>query len=469
MKKIYFFLCGLIMSLSAFAQTSVTVKHPHMTRDAQKTIIKERPNDYNATITCSNSKQTVTFIHSSYLMQATEVTLEDYNVNDMYVTHDSVYFCGVQLSTGWGMIGAFDIHDFFTNSGQAQIITNLSSGEDGLTVNELTRLDYHIDNFAYRHLFCIGTCDNVKYPCLVDWMVDINRYNAGYVNNKEEVFTDVKIVRNRLSGTPYLATVGYDSENGQYLNIRVYEADNVFSPAGPQDWCHVYCYESGGTTRQWIDGGVLLARIDNDTFATVSYRKVSLQSERDDTIQLAYGSNIHLGFFDLNAIVANSVYGMADNYEIPLGLTYGREMQQFVYSRNKKAMAFLHTYNHSVMTPFRNEYCEFFPALLPSVTTIQAYTNPGTRHYGLADYMLGNKYILSGHKISTPTTLMYQMNTYGAFSECAEPIDYTPERGKEVNSRNFKKVFSSKVRVPDPDDVSGEIEYQPLYIECETE
>lgn len=469
MKKTLMILCGLIMSLSAFAQTSVTVSGPHMTRDAQKTIIKERPNDYNATITCSNSKQTVTFIHSSYLMQATEVTLEDYNVNDMYVTHDSVYFCGVQLSTGWGMIGAFDIHDFFTNSGQAQIITNLSSGEEEFQVNELTRLDYHIDNFAYRHLFCIGTCGEKNYSCLVDWLVDMNVCSAGHVTKVSEVFTDVKIVRNRLSGTPYLATVGYDSENGQYLNVRVYEADNVFSPAGPQDWCHVYCFESGSTTRQWIDGGVLLARIDNDTFATVSYRKVSLQSGRDDTIQLAYGSNIHLGFFDLNAIVANSVYGMVDSYEIPLGLTYGREMQQFVYSRNKKSMVFLHTYNHSVMTPFRNEYCEFFPALLPSVTTLQAYTHPGTRHYGLANYMLGNKYILSGHKISTPTTLMYQMNTYGTFSECAEPIDYTPEQGKEISSWIFERRFSHRVWKPEINAVEGGIEYLPLYIECETE
>ena len=55
MKKTLMILCGLIMSLSAFAQSSVTVKHPHMTRDAQKTIIKQRPLFFPATITCSNS------------------------------------------------------------------------------------------------------------------------------------------------------------------------------------------------------------------------------------------------------------------------------------------------------------------------------------------------------------------------------------------------------------------------------
>ena len=68
MKKTFLFLCGLIMSLSAFAQTSVTVNEPHMTRDALKTIIKMRPNDFYATITCSNSETAVTFIHSSRLM-----------------------------------------------------------------------------------------------------------------------------------------------------------------------------------------------------------------------------------------------------------------------------------------------------------------------------------------------------------------------------------------------------------------
>lgn len=64
---------------------------------------------------------------------------------------------------------------------------------------------------------------------------------------------------------------------------------------------------------------------------------------------------------------------------------------------------------------------------------------------------------------------MYQMNTYGVFSECAEPLEYTPEQGKDIQSWNYEKVFSSKVRVPEPTDLNYEREIQPLYIECETE
>lgn len=95
MKKIYFFLCGLIMSLSAFAQTSVTVLEPHMVNDANKVLIKERPFNHPYTVSCSNSENEVnkvTFIYNAPTMQVVEVTMEDYYVNDMVVERDSVFF-----------------------------------------------------------------------------------------------------------------------------------------------------------------------------------------------------------------------------------------------------------------------------------------------------------------------------------------------------------------------------------------
>ena len=117
MKKIYFFLCGLIMSLSAFAQTSVTVLEPDRFYKANKVLIKERHRDSLSTISCCNSKDGIiykaSFIYSNNSMQTTEVTIDDYYVNDMVVENDSVFFCGMHIVDKRGIIGYFKINDVF--------------------------------------------------------------------------------------------------------------------------------------------------------------------------------------------------------------------------------------------------------------------------------------------------------------------------------------------------------------------
>ena len=472
MKKTLMILCGLIMGLSAFAQTSVTVKHPHMTRDAQKTIIKQRPLFFPATITCSNSVEEsinkVTFIYSDGSMQATEVTLNNYYVNDMYVTKDSVYFCGKQFNPLMGIIGRFEINDFFNITGEAHIDTNIIAGDaKPLLVEELTRLEYYIDYMENKHLLCIGTCEEDGYPCLVDLLLPLNTYKAGYVDSKHEVFTDLKVVSNNYTDMPYLATVGYDLENGRYLNIRLYKAYDIFSSTGPQDWCHVYCM--GATpVRKWLEGGALIDNVDNNTFSTISYRPGNGQLPRFDSVYyLASFSNVHIGLFDINSIASNSVYGLVDNYEVALGITYQREMSQFVYNSYKKTFVFLHRYYASPTSSLHNEYCEIIKPSLSTSGSFLAYTNPGTLHYGLSLYRSDNKYILSGHNINDPKTLMYQMHTFGTLSGCAEPLEYNYEQQKTIESYNFKRNFQYGLRECESKEPVGEMGRLPLYIECE--
>ncbi|MBR4176993.1 MAG: hypothetical protein IKP34_04545 [Bacteroidales bacterium] len=469
MKKTLMILCGLIMSLSAFAQTSVTVNEPHMTRDALKTIIKMRPNDFYATITCSNSETAVTFIHSSRLMQATEVTLEGYYVNDMVVTKDSVFFCGKNINTERGIIGYFNIDTLFSNSGEVCIDYDFLAGEEGMhPVNELTRLDIYKDYMDVRHVFCVGTCGNEDiYPCLVDDLLNMNVYGAGYVSNKKEIFTDVKVVANNYAEQPYLATAGFDLTLGRYLNIRLYKANSVFSSGGPQDWCNLYCFESGSYARQWLDGGVLLSKIDNNTFSTVSFRTdyLNIYAETDRA------KYIHLGLYDLSSIASNSVYSMLDNYGITATMTAGQEMNQFIYNSKKDAFAFLYTDNVSVYPFFESKYCEVFRDSLTASGTLQGYTNPGTRQYGLSNYYhnYNKTYVLSGHDIADPRVLKYQMNTFGVLSNCAEYFEYEYIQQKTVDAWIYKNGFSSSIRRTNTIKYNKDREYLPLYIECETE
>ena len=467
MKKTLMILCGLIMSLSAFAQTSVTVTEPHLSRQAKKTIIKECPDGYRSTITCSNSAGAVTFILSNNSMQAAEVTLEGYWVNDMEVTKDSVFFCGKQLSDELGIIGFFRIDTFFSNTGgDANITYNYLAGYANYPVNELTRIEIYTDPMNLRHAFCIGTCGE-GYPCLVDKFMPINSYWAGYVNNRDEVFTDVKLVSSISGNGPYLATVGYDLTYGKYLSIRLYGATSVFNTGGPQDWCNIYCYESGSYARQWLDGGILLSHIDNNTFATISFRS-DKKMDLTETDITKY-KDIHLSFFDINSIISSSVYSMIDNYEISAPVNQKQEMNQFIHNNIKDAFAFLYSDSSSVSGEYESKYCEVFKNSLSTSGSLQAYTNPGTRQYGLARYSYWNSYILSGHDISDPRVLNYQMNRFGVLSNCAEPLEFKYNQENTVDAWILKREFSSKMNQCDLIKVTEEPEFLPLYIECETE
>ena len=468
MKKTLVFLCGIIISTAALAQNSVTVNLPHLNRNAVKTIIKNYSSNYPATVSCSNSNDSVTFIYTDASMQAREIIiLKDYYVNDMVISSDSVFFCG-RTKFKSGFIGYFDIQNVFFGSGQIVIDTTFFAGENAYPVKELTRLVAYNKEGGGRKVESIGTCGEQGYPCLVDMTMDYYPfYNAGCIENAEESFTDIKMVQNNYYDY-YLATVGFDTENGRYINIRMYNMNNVFMSGGPQDMCHVFSM-GAITPRPWLDGDVLLASIEAGKMATVSYRSGmaiigAQESEPDD---FSYSNTINLAIYDVYSILSNSVYSVLNDYEIDIPFTTSRLMNQFICSRAKNSLAFLHTY-----TPFptgiqTSEYFEIDISTLGLSTVLQAYNNPGVLQQGLSLYDANGKYILSGHEQASPTTLKYQMNTFGVQPICADLLQHTYKTEKPVDSRNFKRAFS----VIGALNVSSRPELQaedtPIYKVCE--
>ena len=203
MKKGLIFICGLLISLSVMAQTSVTVLEPHMVNDANKVIIKERFRDSLSTIACYNSNneeiEKVTFVYSNSSMQTIEVTIDSYYVNDMVVERDSVFFCGRMTREKQGILGYFEINDVFFGSGQIYIDSGFVAGENNFPVIEFTRLlHFYRDNGTSSHIASIGTCDG-NYPCLVDFTVcSLPMYVSGCVNDNKESFTYLKFVSNSI-------------------------------------------------------------------------------------------------------------------------------------------------------------------------------------------------------------------------------------------------------------------------------
>lgn len=454
------------MSVFVVAQTSVTVRQPHMSKPALKTIIREYRSDYPSTITCYDSKDTVTFVYSRSNMQATEISMNGYWVNDFLIYGDIVYFCGRKTKGGNGIYGFFNIPDVFTNNGNITIIPQLYAGEENYNVYELTKITSFPRADNTYHIACIGTCikPGGKYPCLLDFDADIYSptYIGGAVKDEKESFTDVKVVRiNYLESC--LVTTGFDISNGRYINIRVYDPDDIFSLSGMQNKRHIYCIDTAAA-RPWLDGGVLLTDIYNGNFITMSYRE---SPEERDTTQVAVKdkTNIHIGVFCLIDILNNSVYAMLDNYEIPLGKTENREMSEIIYSNGPERAVFLHSYLTVYDEP--SDFCDFKPNTLGNFGILQAFQNTGIKQQGLSLYNNLSKYILSGFKMSFPTELNYEMETLGTNTECVNIKEYNYRRMRKMDSMNTIKEFSSKGYVAETTQPPLEIVELPIYIDCE--
>lgn len=458
MKKLISFICGLTLSLSAIAQTSVTVLEPHWSGAAKNTMIQEYTEDSLATISCYNSSDSTVFIYSDANLQAKEVIMKGFRVNDLVISGKNAYFCG-RARSGDAIIGYFDVNNVFFGSGNIYILVGILAGSLNSIVKDLTRMTVFSPDDDNEHVACIGTCENLgnNRPCLIDLDADFSNlsYTGGEVDSRVEVFTDVKVVTSD-EGKDYLVTAGFDTTNGRFINIRVYDPNNVFQTSGIQNTCHVYSIftEDG---RTWLNGGLLLRKLENDNFVTVSYRSATEGNNPLDAVGF-FLPNIHLGFFTLSDIVNNSVWGLNRHYEIPLTSTVSGNINQVIYSGRKGKMVFLHTYCYEVKYP-HSDFFELDPYALTPTGILTAYRDPDAKREGLSLYSAEARFVLSGFLNTTPTTLKFEAETFNAIPQCMEEIEYEYEQKPEIASINFDRKFTT---------VSKERhmgEYQPIRIE----
>ena len=426
----------------------------------------EYTEDSLATLSCYDYSEGAVFVYSGPNFQAKEATLLGCQVNDLVISGKNAYFCGEK--DGFGIIGYFDINDVFFGTGNIKVIFGFLLGTYSSIVKELTRMTVFSPDNDNEHIACIGTCENFGYnrPCLIDFDADASSpsYVGGEVDTRVEVFTDVKVVTSD-EGKDYLVTVGFDTTFGHFLNIRVYDPNNVFQPSGIQDICHVYSM-SVDDARTWQNHGALLTQLETDTFATVSYRN-ALEREDHYYEALLTPTNIHIGVFKLSDIVNNSVWGLKKHYEIPLHRVLARNIEQVIYSSVNKRMVFLHTYLWLGERDFYNCFVELTPSALTNSGILQAYKDPGVLREGLSLYNAETGYVFSGFINSNPSTLKFEMETFNATPYCVESLEYEYEQQREIGSMNFERKFTviSKDRAPAHYEIK--IIDLPLFKDCE--
>ena len=466
LKELIISLCGFVMSMSAFAQTSVTVLQPHWVDSVEKTIIQEHRNNYPATVTCYNTKDSVVFVYSPNAAQSIEVYVKNYYVNDMIVSGDNVYFCGKHSFIDKGIYGCFNINDLFYGTGQITIVPDLYAGDPKEPVRELTRLTTIPKQDNTERIVCIGRCGtNANYPCMLEFKsgLVVLSYIGGYVKNEDETFCDLDVVAGSNIDS-YLVTVGFITTHGRYINARVYDPNDIFSLSGLQNMCHEFSMDTAGI-RPWLDNGVVISNYETGYFVTASYRN-ALRNR--DYLSPAYNlfTNIHLAKYSVTDLVAHSTSAILDNHELPLGLVNDRQMERLIYSNKSKSLVLLHTYASSSASA-SSEFCEFKYNALGNTGALPFFIDGDFVKQGLTIYNGANNYVISGYNKNDLSTLKYEMETWGTKPKCIDGKDYEYLRMPIIKSMNYVNPFVSAGFVcgmvhPDIEKVRV-----PLFPECE--
>ena len=424
-KNNYLFLACLTVGMTAFGQTSMLKKETH-TSNSNRVIVEEYIYPY--TITCvSTYNGPATFIHSSTSSSSTmEVVIKDIIVNDMVIFGDTLFFCGTNNNNSQGIMGFFDIHELFFNSGSVWIQNIFLVGNYMNYANTLTRLDSYIDNSHVRHVVSVGTC-NENLPCLVD-MFESNFgswvYNAGYINDPDETLTDIKIVG--PVEDRHAVTAGYYYGSEQCLCLRAYNINSLFMPGGTQDNRRIFMDTTANG--HWIDDIVLITDVDMSHFATLSCHYDY------DLVKSYYKNNIC--FFNRGDFVAGLPSSMVSMTDFDfLNSSINRRIEQFEMSRPSSTLHFLHTYSH-LSDGAMSEFCEVpysTPTALGANTT---YRTTGSLLQGLSLFNYGLQYRLGGFTSSSPTEIEYWLKTTAQQTNCAERYSY-----RSKNLRNVKLII----------------------------
>ncbi|MCR5193387.1 MAG: hypothetical protein K6D59_08790 [Bacteroidales bacterium] len=444
MKKYIYYMFWMLIWAMAYSQNSVIVDEPSFHGPTIKTLIKEY--HYPVTISCvSTDYGSATFILSDSSMQTVERTVEKLRVEDMSIVchgneatlYDTLFFCGFDNTGLAATIGFFNIHDFFYGSGNVQIHSAFGTFPNGGNVFELTRLETYPAYDGSRHVVCIGKTTS-SLSCIVDLsddMFGIWGYQSGYIADHLEHITDIKFVTTNIDS--YLVTAGFNDQFGKYLNIRIYDPDNIFSSSGPQNTRHVFCIDTAFTD-EWMWNDILLAKLHNNYFATVSYKTAHNQDFLQKDYEEELLNYLHLGIYDIPAILGGSLSGMAGNYLTEAQGVINNRLMQFI-SRNGSDLAFLQQIRPY---PSGNSYSVFCELKITNNTILSGHSKYLASNYlfqGMDLYDSSTRYVMGGYNNSNAYSLNYEMETFWASKQCAELDEY--KWNKRTPYRSINSIY----------------------------
>lgn len=226
----------LLFGFNGRTQTSVTASLT-LPMVRPRTIIRE----YISPISISyvESSKGNFFLYADTTLLATYVPVDSsLIINGFVISNDTVFFCGKTLS-GLGIVGFFDVNDYFFGSTDYFVIGSVLYSQNGKVAN-LSKIVSYVKN-GFRHIVTIGTTVQNHY-CILDFrkggLTGMWSYKTG-----EVPVTSPETMIELTSTDNFIVTSGMYNNDiyNPSLAFRVYKVDDVFSTAYPlQDVVNVF-------------------------------------------------------------------------------------------------------------------------------------------------------------------------------------------------------------------------------------
>ena len=423
MKRIIFYLFLFVFGVfSCTAQNSVYA-HISLSDLIGDVIVREY--NYPITITYFESGEAryFAYVDTSYVMQYKPIS-DTITVKDFVVDNDTVFFCGVS-NNGKGVLGFFDINDFFYGQGYYYVTNSLFRTSQGYVKSFSKTVTV---GCVQRHWVSIGETEN-GLSCVADMQYDnvtgIVSYTTGeMLSSYTEKIFDIALSDN------YVITAGFTSYSPDYcLSIRRYSMCDVFNPSSAiQDYSWVF--RDNASSFDWKSDEICIEQFYGDVVSVAAHWKWRASVS---TIQHEQGVYVGLFYMNIGAVPVSSTctfqpYGNVEwhleGLTKPASYTDLFFLLQYAYDSNSMSMqSIVDEYSNALMAgPYiHGSYLE------------NVYFN------NISDYNGASEYITVGKKSLQPHDLIYDVES-GNGSICKYDADF-PNVQVSVNGVSFYKPF----------------------------
>lgn len=449
-------ICNVIISIlilfftnqsSIYCQSSKKA-YDYVSTTASKAIIKEYNYPYTISYieTIDNKYFTYTDIDNTHVITYKTVD-NNYTINDFVIRNDSIFFCG-QKTSGKGIIGFFNIYDFFWGSGTYELYDDFYAQS---TITSFSKIVSYISTISPVHIICIGETEQ-GMSCITDMHYDISstswKYKSGdFIDDANESFKDITLT------DKYVVTAGYLTDNPKHMTIRRFKREDILSTATLKDYVNVYNGPvSNGLCCQ--HDNILLSTYNKDTVVTAHLWTISGSQN--------IVNGLYIAFHDLTNITlpANMIKAIGTTESANLN---NSELNNMIIDRSSEYIYLLHR------TERQANVCSMVDEIKTNLTTsnYMLVRYDTSINYSSIDFYNTTKYTINGFEMADPTKIIFTWITPHINGNCIsnDLIQYKtcPLITNEYLHRPLKINSSDIVLIKLK---SGQAENNKVIVEC---
>ena len=345
-----------------------------------------------------------------------------FNIYDFVIWNDEVFFCGSNAS-GEGIIGHFDINDFFFGTHGYYIESNiLLTAQSHVSI--LQKIVAYNDVNGTLHVVAYGETTTGQY-CLASYTYTSStgwQFEIGSIpTNSPETITEI------VTTDAHVVTSGfyYGNTENPNLSIRVFNRDNIFSdPYNIHDYTNIL-FDLTNQISFCLDK-TSMVKVSCDAVTISSFWKYHQDTSTITPIIAQKPRGTYIGQYDIS--IPKQIMNHHSSILIPHNYYNGGwEIYGFSkYNTISKTYNLLLRYETDLKSPLQIVVFEISDNVVQGVFPFTIATSDTYRFSSIDGNALFNTYLLSGYPNSNPSQLTYNMGVQGG-NHCLTVSEKQPE------------------------------------------